>query len=392
MPGLYCMKKEVKKGILISFGELFLKSEGVRNIFIKRLINNLRFGFGKAEVSAKIHFLRDKIFVETEETEKAKKIISDTFGISSFFDCFYSPTGLLEDLFDFIKKNYSGWLREKDTFALRLKTNIDEFKAKKEKIIDEVAFLIKRKVNLSEPAKEIIIELKKGGWLVYFDKNKGAGGLPIGASGKVLVLMSGGIDSPVASYLIAKRGAEVIWLHFHSFPLVSKASIDKIKELANSFLKFQPKLKVYFIPFSKAQIEIKTKADPEYRVLLYRRLMLKIAQKILIKEGCKAFITGESLGQVSSQTLCNIEITEEATKSPILRPVIGMDKEEIIEISKKIGVYDISIKPQEDCCTLFVSKHQTAQGDLKKAKEFEKKLDNNKIIRECLKGLEIKIY
>jgi thiamine biosynthesis protein ThiI len=386
------MSKVAKKGILISFGELFLKSEGVRNIFIKRLINNLCFFLEKNNINFRAHFLRDKIFIETEEINKAQKIISNVFGIASFSNCFYTPVGSLEDLFSFVKSNYSGWIKERETFALRVKTNIADFKGKKEKIIDEVAFIIKRKVNLSKPNREIIIELRKNGWMLYFNKNKGAGGLPSSSAGKVLVLVSGGIDSPVASYFIAKRGAENVWIHFHSFPLVSKASIEKIDELAKNFLKLQPKLKVYFIPFSKAQIEIKAKAAPEYRVLLYRRLMLKIAVKILEEEGCKALATGESLGQVSSQTLSNIRITDEAVKIPVLRPVIGMDKEEIIEISKKIGAYDISIKPQEDCCTLFVSKHQTAEGDLKKVKEFEKKLDNKKIIKECLKGLEIKIY
>ena len=381
----------IKKGILISFGELFLKSESVRDIFIRRLVNNLCFCFKKENIDFKTHFLRARIFIETED-KKAKKIIKNIFGISRIYDCFYSLEGDLDSLFSFVKNNYPSWLKEKETFSLRIKAEDKKIKAKKEQIIDEIAYLIKRKVNLSNPKKEIFIEFRNKGWLVYFGKEKGLGGLPVGSSGKVLVLSSGGIDSPVASYLMAKRGAENIWIHFHSFPLVSNKSIDKVKELANNFLKFQPRLKVYFAPFSSAQVEIKTKSQSEYRVLLYRRLMLKIAEKILKKEGCKAFVTGESLGQVSSQTLENLNITEDAVKSLILRPLIGMDKEEIIEISKKIGAYDISIKPQEDCCTLFVSKGQTASGDIKKAKEFEKKLNLNKIVKECLKGIEIKQF
>jgi len=388
--------KIIKKGILISFGELFLKSEGVRSNFIKRLINNLRFLLDKNIPGSKIYFLRDRIFVSADDLSGVKKILNNVSGISNISDGFYSipPVGGggLEDIFSFIKKNYSSWLKEKETFSLRIKTENPGLKAKKNKIIDEIAFLIKRKVNLSNPDKEINIDIRKNGWLIHFNKEKATGGLPNGSSGKVLVLMSGGIDSPVAGYMMAKRGAENIWLHFHSFPLVSNASINKIEELAKVFLNHQAKLKVYFIPFSKAQIEIKSVADPKYRVLLYRRLMLKIAEKIMKEENCGAMVTGESLGQVSSQTLKNINITQDATKALILRPLIGMDKEEIINISRANNFFDISIKPQEDCCTLFVSKGQTAEGDLKRVKEIEKKLNVSKIIRECLKSFEVRNY
>ncbi len=379
----------IKKGILISFGELFLKSEGVRNNFIKRLIVNLGFLLKKEKIEHKIYFLRDKIFIKSKD-KKAKEIVKNVFGISNVYNCFYCDNGNLEDIFDFVKKEYKNWIKENETYGLRIKAENQDIKSKRAQIIDELAFIIKRKVNLSPAGKEIIIEIRKKGFLIYFDKEKGAGGLPVGSSGKVLVMMSGGIDSPVASYLMAKRGAENIWIHFHSFPLVSDASIKKIEELARIFLKFQPKLTIYFVPFSSAQMEIKTKAPGEYRVLLYRRLMLKIANKILAKEKCQAFATGESLGQVSSQTLKNIAITEQSARYPILRPLIGMDKEEIIKIAEEKGFFNISIKPQEDCCTLFVSKHQTAEGNMNKIKDMEKKINSLKIIKECMKGIEIK--
>lgn len=378
----------VKKGVLISFGELFLKSKGVRDNFIKRLINNLSFALNGT--GSKIYDLRDRIFVSAEGD--IKKIISGVPGISNISDALYSDSGGLENVFSFVKENYPLWLKEKETYALRIKTENPELKDKKAKIIDEVAYLIKRKVNLSNPDKEINIEIRKNSWLIHFNKERASGGLPSGSGGKVLVLMSGGIDSPVAGYMMAKRGAENVWLHFHSFPLVSNASISKIEELAKVFLSYQPKLKVYFIPFSKAQVGIKAKADANYRVLIYRRLMLKIAEKIMKDERCGALITGESLGQVSSQTLKNINITHNSVKSLVLRPLIGMDKEEIIAISKKNSFFDISIKPQEDCCTLFVSKGQTADGNLDKVKEIEKKLNISKLIKECLKNIEVKYF
>ena len=362
----------MKQGILIAFGELFLKSEGVRKLFQRRLINNLCFFLKKEKIEFKIHSFRERIFVETNQALKAKKIIKRTFGIAWLSDSFCFSD--LKELIRFIDKNYKKYIRKGESFAIRMK--------KDRKVIDKIAKLINRKVNLDRPKRELFIEQRDKNFFLYFKKIKGAGGLPVSSSGKVLSLISGGIDSPVAAFLIAKRGAENVWLHFHSFPLVSNASIEKTKELAQVFKKYQPNLKVYFIPFQKAQLEIKAKAPAKYRVLLYRRLMFKIAEKIAQKEGCEALVTGESLGQVSSQTLPNIKITEQAVKIPILRPLIGFDKEEIIKLGQKIGTFDISTKPQEDCCTLFVPKHQTAQGRLDIVKELEKKIS-----KPVLRGL-----
>jgi len=382
------MKNSYQKGILIAFGELFLKSKNVKDIFQRRLVQNLSF-YLKDE---KIHSFRERIFIKTDNLKKASSIVKRVFGIVWFSECFFFPKTTLKEFSEFIDKNYKDWIKKDETFAIRLKLDKGIIKENKDKVIDKIAENIKRKVDLSKPKKELFIEIRKNGWFLYFKKKKGAAGLPIGSSGKVISLVSGGIDSLPSSYLSAKRGAENIWLHFHSFPLVSRASIDKIEELAKVFLRYQPKLKIYFVPFSKAQVKIKTEALAKYRVLFYRRLMFKIAEKIAEKEDCQALITGESLGQVSSQTLPNIKITEEAVKIPVLRPLIGMDKEEIIELAKKIGTYNISIKPQEDCCTLFVSKGQTAKGSLKTVKDIEKKLDMGKIVKETIKEIEVKIY
>lgn len=371
----------MKKGILIAFGEMFLKSEGVKKLFQRRLINNLRFFLEKEEIDFKIYNFRERIFIETDQIIKAKKLIKKVFGISWFAENFFFPETNLKKFSCFVSENYKKWIKKNETFAIR-------FKGKKE-IINEIAKNIKRKVNLTRPKREIFVENRQNSWFLYFKKTKGAAGLPIGSAGKVLSLISGGIDSPVAAYLSAKRGAENIWLHFHSFPLVSDRSLDKVRELAKVFLKYQPHLKIYFVPFQKAQLEIKAKALQKYRVLLYRRLMLKIAGRIAEKENCQALVTGESLGQVSSQTLPNIKIIEETVRIPILRPLISFDKEEIIKLAKKIGTFEISIKPQEDCCTLFVPKHQTAEGRLEIVKELEKKLATDKIIREIIEGTEI---
>jgi len=378
-----------KKGILIAFGELFLKSERVRKIFQRRLVQSLFSLLKKKNFDFKIHSFRERIFVETKNNPSV--IIKNLPGIVWFSEALFFGKISLKRFSDFLAKNYQKWIKKGKTFALRLKKE-KEIKKSSEEIIKETARRIERKVNLSKPQREIFIEARRFGWFLYFKKRRGIGGLPLGTGGKVLSLISGGIDSPVAVFLMAKRGAENIWLHFHSFPLVSRTSIEKVKELARIFLNYTPHLKIYFLPFSKIQMEIKSITFPKYRVLLYRRLMLKIAEKIAQKENCQALVTGESLGQVSSQTLPNIKIIESGIKIPILRPLIGFDKEEIISLAKKIKTFSVSIKPQEDCCTLFIPKHASAEGNLKEIKKIEKKIDIKKEIEKIIEEAEIEKY
>ncbi len=386
----------MKKGVLVAYGELFLKSEGVRKLFIQRLENNIKFFLNKEKIDFRLHVYRERIFIEfpdvlakndnkqkinnnnNKEIKKTFKVLKNIFGIA-----WYCEVLQFSDLKSLLSFDFQKEIREGDTFAIRMK--------KDRKIIDQVAKLINRKVNLDNPKKELFIEQRKEGFFLYFKKIKGAGGLPAGSSGKFLSMVSGGIDSVPACYLAVKRGGESVWLHFHSFPLVSNKSIEKVKELAGVFKQYQQNIKIYLVPFQKIQMEIKANAPVQYRVLLYRRLMLKIAEEIAEKENCEALVTGESMGQVSSQTLRNMKITEEGVKIPVLRPLIGMDKEEIIEMANKIGTFDISIKPQEDCCTLFIPKHQTAKGDLEVVKGLEKKLNSAKLIKEILKSKDLTI-
>jgi len=379
----------MKKGILIAFGELFLKSERVRSLFLQKLVKNISLSLTKSKIKFNIYPSRERIFVETEEVEKASKIIKNVFGISWFCEAIFLENGI-EEVLDFVEKNYEKWIKKNQTFAIRLKKG--NLKESGEEIIRRVASKIERKVELERPDVELFIEARKSGWFIYFKKKKGKGGLPVGTGGKALALISGGIDSPVASYLIAKRGSENVWLHFHSFPLVSNSSIQKVKELAEIFLNYQPKLKIYFVPFHKIQMEVKACVQPNYRILIYRRMMLRIAEKIAEKENCNGIVTGESLAQVSSQTLKNLRIIEEVTSLPILRPLIGFDKEEIIKLAKKIGTYEISIKPQEDCCTLFTPKHASAAGNFELVKKFEEKLNIKEMIEMALKESEIEFY
>src|SRR3989338_11077169 len=393
-----------QQGFLLAFGEMFLKSDGVFKILKRNLANHLIFFLKKEKCDFKLRQYRERFFIESPAPESRSRVISpktglgkftkvlqNTFGLAWFAQTFFLPKAGLKELSRFIKNNYSKWIGENQTFALRVKKS-GEIKESREKIIKEIAAQIKRKVNLDNPSKEIFIEGRADGWFVFFKKQAGLGGLPINSQGRVMTLVFGGIDSPVAAWLTAKRGAENIWLHFHSFPLVSQKSIEKTKELAKVFINYQPKLKVWYLPFSEIQLRIKTNAPAKYRILLYRRLMFKIAEKLARKENCQALITGESLGQVSSQTTTNLSIIEEAIKMPVLRPVIGWDKQEIISLAQKINTYEISIKPQEDCCSLFVPKHPTASGQLKTAKELEKNLNLGKLIQKAVKEAKAEIF
>ena len=382
-------KKEFKEGILIAFGEIFLKSEGVRKLFQKKLEKNICFFLDKKGIDFKIDPSRERIFISTKEVDKAMPEIRKIFGIVWIAKSSYFPEIGLEEFSTFVDENYEKWIKKDETFGIRFRMEKNILKEDRDDVIKRIAKNIKRKVDLTNPQIEIFVEIRREGTFLYFKKQKGAGGFPIGSSGRILSLLSGGIDSPVASYLIAKRGAENVWLNFHSVPLTSKQGIEKIKELAKVFLNYQPNLKVYFVPFYKAQLEIKEKAPLKYRILLYRRLMLRIAEEIAERENCQAIVTGDSLGQVASQTLPNINIIQDAIDMPLLRPLIGQDKEEIIELARTIGTFEISIEPYEDCCSVFAPKPQTAAGKLETIKELEKSIESVKIIKEAIEASEI---
>ena len=205
---------------------------------------------------------------------------------------------------------------------------------------------------------------------------------------KAIALISGGIDSPVSAYLMLTRGVEIVYAHFHSFPIVSKSSIYKTIKLVEILAKYQSPSILYLIPLGDVQTYLRTRVDPRYLIILYRRFMLRIAEKLAEREKAEALVTGESLGQVSSQTLQNLRVIEEAVRIPVLRPLIGLDKEEIKDIAKSIGTYEISIKPQEDCCTLFVPRRQITKARIEEVKRIEEELPIGKLVDQALKKIE----
>ncbi|MDD5738455.1 MAG: tRNA 4-thiouridine(8) synthase ThiI [Candidatus Pacebacteria bacterium] len=247
------------------------------------------------------------------------------------------------------------------------------------------------KVDLHNPDIILYIEIAEKYAFLYTKKFAGPGGLPLGVSGKAVSLISGGIDSPVASYLMMKRGVENIFVHFYSNQQGYEQSLEKVRDILRVLKKYQEKIKVYFVPLLDIQKEIVLKTKADFRVVLYRRVMFLIANEIAEQEKAKALITGESVGQVASQTLDNMLAIEDAVSLPVLRPLSGWDKQEIMDLAKKIGTYEISILPHLDCCSMFVPEHPATKANLKDVKKEEKKLKLKKLIKNALKQSKIEI-
>jgi tRNA uracil 4-sulfurtransferase len=229
-------------------------------------------------------------------------------------------------------------------------------------------------VDLENPSLTIHIEMLTDGAFYYFAKERGAGGLPTGTGGRVACLLSGGIDSPVAAYRIMRRGCSVLLVHFHSYPILSRASQEKVREIAAVLTRHQLRTRLLLIPFGELQRQVVLAVPPEFRVVIYRRLMMRIAEQIAIRWRARALVTGEVIGQVASQTLDNMATIAAATRLPVLRPLVGMDKDEITLEAERIGTYPISIIPDQDCCTLFTPRHPATRARLADVEVAEKAL------------------
>jgi len=247
------------------------------------------------------------------------------------------------------------------------------------------------KVSMSNPDRTCFIEIVGNDAFVSIDKIKGPGGLPVGTGGKAVSLLSGGIDSPVAGFLAMRRGVELSFIHFHSYPETSESSIEKVKNLVKVLARYQGTTKLYLVPFAEVQKEILLLVAPEDRMIFYRRLMLKISLEIAQKEKALAVITGENLGQVASQTLENMGAIEKGSTLPILRPLLCEDKESIIIKARRIGTYETSILPHDDSCIRFIPRHPETRADANRITEEEKGLDITKIIGRAIEKISCEI-
>ncbi|MFN3476524.1 MAG: tRNA uracil 4-sulfurtransferase ThiI [Candidatus Methylomirabilales bacterium] len=378
--------------ILIHYHEIALKGRN-RPLFLERLIENLKMatkGLGVKRVLS----LPGRLLLSLEDGapwDQLKERLKTVFGIANFAPAFRTPLDM-EALKERVGRELEKLSYER--FRVTARRANKTFPLTSEGINRELGAFVKdvsgAKVDLTNPELTIFVEVLPKEIFFAFERVQGLGGLPVGVSGKVASLLSGGIDSPVAAWRMMKRGLRVVFVHFHSHPYISRTSQEKAKELVEILNRYQYTSRLYLIPFGELQREIVLNVQAPYRVILYRRFMVRIAGRIAQREGAKALVTGESLGQVASQTLENLAVIEEASPLPVLRPLVGMDKEEIIAQARAIGTYEISIIPDQDCCQLFVPKHPATRTTVEMVRKVEGKLDIEGLVEEGIKGAEIK--
>jgi len=359
--------------ILVRYGEIALKGLN-RNYFIDLLAKNIRNTLGCVQ-SAKVKKIQGRIIVSLEESdvELGMSRIQKVFGIVSV-----SHAVVIASDIDVIEENAIRRVREaKDikTFKITAKRGDKTFPIKSpdlcarlgEKILAAVDGIT---VDLHNPDLNLWIEVREQTYM-YHEFLPCNGGLPVGCSGKGALLLSGGIDSPVAGYMMAKRGVEVIGVYFHSFPFTSDRAKQKVVDLAKIMSQYCGKIKLYVVPFTEVQTKIVEMCPDKQTTIIMRRYMMRIAETIAKNEGAKALITGESLGQVASQTMEGLGATNAVAELPVFRPLIGFDKSEIVKIAQDIGTFETSILPYEDCCTIFVPKHPETKPKISEMKRSE---------------------
>jgi thiamine biosynthesis protein ThiI len=378
---------------IIHYAEIGLKG-GNRAFFEGMLVGNIKQALANQSYdSVKRAYGRILIKLNKKsDTEKIEKSLKQIPGISYFSFASYSKldiTSMKKELFKLAKD-----LKKTTSFRITARKSTQKIKLTSmqinEKLGQAIVDKFKSKVDLSKPKLNFIIEATDDGAFIYKEKVKGIGGLPVGATGKLVCLISGGIDSPVAAFKMFKRGCNIIFVHFQNHTANKKAVKDKVSKLVEILSKYQETSKLYIVPFDKLQNEIIAAIPARYRMIIYRRFMLRIAEQILKKEKAKGFVTGDSLAQVASQTLENLNVIYEATDKPIFAPLIGSDKQEVIDLARSIETYETSILPYSDCCSFLVAKHPETRAKINEIKELEKIFDIQKLITDALKKLEIK--
>jgi thiamine biosynthesis protein ThiI len=380
--------------ILLKQGEIVLKGLN-RKSFEMKLISNINRRlkpFGKFRVYA----VQSTIYVEPEDggcdMDGAYNAVKTIFGIAAVSRA--AACGKDKDaLFETAKRYLGDELNRAKSFKVETKRSDKSFPMTSIQLSQYVGGELAHafphvKVDVHNPEFTVHLEVRDYAAYVHGPSEAGAGGMPVGVNGRAVSLLSGGIDSPVSTYMIAKRGVSVIPVHFFSFPYTSELAKEKVIELARILSRYCGRMKLEIVPFTRIQEEIRAKCREEFFTIIMRRFMMRISDKIADYNGCKAIVTGENLGQVASQTLEAMAVTEECAKLPVLRPVIGYDKKEIIETAVKIGTYDTSILPYEDCCTVFTPRHPRTKPRLDDVIKAESALDVEALTEEALRNIE----
>jgi len=377
--------------ILCHYGEIGLKGKN-RSYFEKKLQSNLRdtLQHFNPDHIVSVDRLFGRLVIRLNEIGQTNlnEILRSIYKVCGLV--YFAPAINVASEMDVIIQNSVELMDDgqKETFRVTARRTDKNFPKSAQKMNEDVGAAILEKtgktVNLGSPDKSCYIDVVDGEAFIYTQKRSGQGGLPVGVSGKVLSLLSGGIDSPVASYYSLKRGASVSFVHFHSVPYTNEASIEKVREMIHKIQAFQQKIKLHLVELAPIQKEVMVLTEEKYRILLYRRFMVRIAELIAKKQSCGALVTGDSLGQVASQTLENMGVIENAVNIPVLRPLVGLDKVEIIQKANEIDTYEISIKPDQDCCSLFIPKHPATKAKLKDILNEENKLNVKQLIHDAV--------
>ena len=379
---------------LVHYHELGLK-RGNRPLFLRHLARNLRRATADL-APLTLRQVSGRVLLDLEnhpDPAAVRDRIQRVCGVSSFALA-YRVASTVEAM-----KSIIAWLVEGQTFAsfrISARRAFKTYPMTSVELNRELgAFVLERvasRVDLRHPEVEIHVEVMPAETFVYVDPVPGPGGLPVGASGTVAALLSGGIDSPVAAWRMMKRGCRVLFVHFHSVPYLPPTSQAKARALVGLLTQWQYDSTLILVPFAEIQREVVLTVPPPARVVVYRRLMVRIAEALARKHGAGALTTGESLGQVASQTLSNIARIDEAAGMPILRPLIGMDKLEITDQARRLGTFEISIEPDADCCTLFVPKHPATRMSEHEVSAVESRLDIARLVASGCDGASVEAF
>ena len=375
----------MEKVIIIKYGELNTKKDNI-NYFIKALRNDL-----SKKIDNDVEYDHGRMIIFGQTNDKVKDALNKTFGIHEYEIGYKLETNNI----DTISLELVKLVKERDfnTFKVSTKRSDKSYEMNSMEISKHLGGVVLRnipgkKVDVNTPDLLINVEIRKDYSLIYFDKEKGLGGYPLGTLGKGMLMLSGGIDSPVAGYLAMKRGVRLECVYFDSPPHTSKEALNKVLTLAEKLSDYSNYIKVHIIHFTDIQEAIYKNCPKEYMITIMRRCMYRIAEMLAHRENCKCIVNGESIGQVASQTLTSMNAINEVVKIPVIRPVCCLDKLEIIDIAKKIGTYETSILPYEDCCTIFVPEHPVINPEKELAREYEERLDYNALIKEAIKTKE----
>ena len=375
--------------ILIKYGELTTKKDN-RNLFISKIYEQMKELL--ANYNVKITKNRVRMFIEVDDNEldEVVDIVKNIFGIHSIVIAYKVKTNTEE-----IENNVLEIAKNIDFNTFKVETD----RADKSFPIGSMDFsknigalilknIPSKMVDVHNPEYLLKIEIREDYTYIYSKEIKGLGGYPVGIAGKGLLMLSGGIDSPVAGYMAMKRGVKLECIYFESPPHTSVAAKNKVKKLVSKLNKYQSNIKLHVINFTEIQEAIYKNCNPEYMITIMRRMMYRISEKVMHKRNCLVLINGESVGQVASQTLTSMSVINSVTNIPVIRPVSCLDKLEIIDIAKKIDTYETSILPYEDCCTIFLPKHPVINPKLDKAIEYENNFNYEEMINKAIENME----